>query len=68
MRCLECDNNKFEVRDACFIPEIKGRKVEVIVPAYVCTQCQTPLMDGTQMNVLRRGAEEKYGKLVPQNS
>lgn len=60
MRCLSCEGEKFESKNIRFHPEIKGEEVEVVVPSFVCTRCQTPLMDGQQMNVLRRTAADKY--------
>jgi len=60
MKCLNCDSEQFESKKIRFNPEIKGEEVEVIVPAFVCTQCQTPFMDGEQMNVLRKNAADKY--------
>jgi putative zinc finger/helix-turn-helix YgiT family protein len=62
MKCLNCDSEKFETKNIRFNPEIKGEEVEVIVPSYVCTECQTPLMDSEQMNLLRRRAADKYRK------
>ena len=62
MKCLNCDCEKFESKNLRFTPEIKGEEVEVVVPSFVCTTCQTPLMDGEQMNVLRRSAADKYRK------
>jgi len=62
MKCLNCDCEKFESKNIRFNPEIKGEEVEVVVPAFVCTNCQTPLMDGEQMNMLRRSAADKYRK------
>lgn len=62
MKCLNCDGEKFESKNMRFNPEIRGEEVEVVVPAFVCTQCQTPLMDGEQMNFLRRTAADKYRK------
>jgi YgiT-type zinc finger domain-containing protein len=62
MQCLNCDSEKFETKNTRFAPEIKGEEVEVIVPAFVCTKCETPLMDTGQMNVLRRCATDKYRK------
>ncbi len=62
MKCLNCDCEKFETKNVRFNPEIKGEEVEVVVPAFVCTNCQTPLMDGEQMNVLRKAAADKYRK------
>lgn len=63
MDCLNCENNKFEVKNTRFTPEVKGEEVEVIAPAYVCTKCQTPLMDAEQMNVLRRRAADQYRQM-----
>lgn len=60
MKCLNCDCEQFEIRNIRFNPEIKGEEVEVVVPSFVCTNCQTPLMDGAQMNVLRKAAADKY--------
>ena len=62
MKCLNCDCEKFESKNVRFNPEIKGEEVEVVVPSFVCMECQTPLMDGEQMNVLRRCAADKYRK------
>lgn len=63
MKCLNCDCEKFELKATRFNPEIKGEEIEVVVPAFVCAKCQTPLMDGEQMNVLRRSSANKYRKL-----
>ena len=63
MKCLNCNCEKFELKNIRFNPEIKGEEVEVIVPSYTCVQCQTPLMDGTQLNLLRRSAADKYRRL-----
>ena len=62
MRCLHCDSEKFETKSLRFNPEVKGEEVEVVVPSFVCTKCQMPLMDAEQMNVLRRAAADKYRK------
>ncbi len=62
MKCLNCDCEKFEVKNIRFNPEIKGEEVEVVVPSFVCTKCQATLMDGEQMNVLRRSAADRYRK------
>lgn len=62
MKCLNCDCEKFELKHLRFNPEIKGEEVEVVVPSFVCTQCKTPLMDGAQMNALRKSAADKYRK------
>lgn len=60
MRCPHCDSSEFESKNVRFNPDIKGEEIEVIVPAFVCTSCHAPLMDGEQMNVLRRAAADKY--------
>lgn len=62
MKCLNCDSEKFVSKNLRFNPEIKGEEVEVIVPASVCKECQTPLMDNEQMNVLRKAAADQYRK------
>lgn len=62
MKCLNCNFEKFELKNIRFNPEIKGEEVEVVVPSFVCTECQTPLMDGEQMNALRKCAADKYRK------
>lgn len=63
MKCISCGSEKFDEKKLRFTPEIKREEVEVVVPAFVCSQCQTPLMDGDQMNVLRRHAADKYRKV-----
>ena len=63
MKCLNCEGEKFEEKKLRFTPEIKGEEVEVVVPAYVCVNCNTPLMDDHQMNQLRRSAADKYRSL-----
>lgn len=63
MRCLKCASEKFETQRMRFSPEIKGEVVEVVVPCSVCKSCHEPLMDGKQMNNLRRSAADAYRKL-----
>jgi putative zinc finger/helix-turn-helix YgiT family protein len=63
MDCLNCDSDKFVVKKMRFNPEIKGEEVEVIVPCHVCKKCESPLMDGKQMNTLRKAAADKYREL-----
>lgn len=62
MKCPHCNCEKFETKNVRFNPEIKGEEIEVIAPSFVCTQCQAPLMDGEQMNMLRRQAADQYRK------
>lgn len=62
MKCLNCENEKFEEKSMRFNPEIKGEEVEVVVPCLVCGKCQQPFMDTAQMNVLRRTTADKYRK------
>jgi putative zinc finger/helix-turn-helix YgiT family protein len=62
MKCPNCNTEKFDTKNTRFNPEIKGEEVEIVVPCFVCTKCQSPLMDGEQMNVLRRSAADKYRK------
>jgi putative zinc finger/helix-turn-helix YgiT family protein len=63
MKCLNCDCEKFETKNIRFNPEVKGEEVEVVMPSFVCTECQTPLMDTNQMNALRKCAADRYRKL-----
>ncbi len=63
MKCLHCDNDKFQEKYLCFTPEIKGEQIEVTAAAFACTQCQEPLMNDTQMNAFRKAAADKYRKL-----
>lgn len=63
MRCLKCDSEKFETQRMRFSPERKGEAVEVVVPCSVCKNCHEPVMDGKQMNVLRKSAADAYRKL-----
>lgn len=60
MKCLQCNNTHFIEQKVRFNPEIKGETIEVIVPCMVCENCQTPLMNTEQMNVLRRASADKY--------
>ncbi|MDJ0651438.1 MAG: DUF4065 domain-containing protein [Simkaniaceae bacterium] len=60
MKCLQCDKAHFVEQKVRFNPEIKGETVEVIAPCMVCKNCQTPLMNTKQMNVLRRASADKY--------
>ena len=62
MKCLNCDSERFEVKNVRFNPEIKGEEIEVVALSFVCTKCQTSLMDDEQMDVLRRSAADKYRK------
>ncbi|MBS3904135.1 MAG: DUF4065 domain-containing protein [Simkania sp.] len=60
MKCLKCDKDKFVEKSVRFSPEIKGEVLEVILPCMVCENCETPLVDSHQMNILRRAAADKY--------
>ncbi len=60
MTCLNCDSKNLEIKTIHCPLEIKGKTVEVNAPAFVCTTCQTPLMDTDQMNVLRKASADKY--------
>lgn len=63
MKCLNCDSEDFEEKNIRFSPEIKGEAVDVVVPCFICTACNSSLMDGNQMNQLRRAAADKYRQL-----
>lgn len=60
MKCLNCEGEKFERKNVRFTPEVKGEEVEVVVPAFCCIHCETPLMNNEQMNTLRRAAADRY--------
>ncbi len=60
MECLECESTDFEKREMRFSPEIKGEKIDVIVPSFVCEKCGSTLMDTQQMNGLRRESADQY--------
>ncbi len=62
MRCLNCEREKFELKNIRFNPEIKGEELDVVVPAFVCVHCKTPLMDTEQMNRLRKVSADAYRK------
>lgn len=62
MKCLHCNGNKFEKKNCRFTPEIKGEEVEVVVPAMVCSHCNTPLMNDEQMSELRKTTADAYRK------
>lgn len=62
MKCLQCNGTEFEVKNCRFTPKIKGEEVEVVVPAMVCTKCNTPLMNDEQMSQLRKAASDTYRK------
>lgn len=63
MKCLNCENEKFEEKNLRLTPEVKGIEVEVVVPTLICAKCKTPLMDTDQMNALRRAAADKYREM-----
>lgn len=62
MKCLHCENDRFETKTMRFTPEVKGEEVEVVVASTVCTKCHAPLMNAEEMNVLRRKAADQYRK------
>jgi putative zinc finger/helix-turn-helix YgiT family protein len=62
MRCLNCDEDKFEEKNCRFTPEIKGEEIEVVVPAMVCIKCHHSLMNDEQMSQLRKAAADTYRK------
>jgi putative zinc finger/helix-turn-helix YgiT family protein len=63
MKCLTCQQEKFEKKRLRFNPEIKDQQVDVVVPCYVCTSCSTPFMNTAQMNLLRRATADRYRQL-----
>lgn len=62
MKCLHCDGKEFKEKNCRFTPEIKGEEVDVVAPAMVCAQCNTPLMNDEQMSYLRKMAADAYRK------
>lgn len=46
-----------------FNPLVKGEEVDVVVPCFVCTECNSPLMNDEQMNLLRKSAADQYRKM-----
>ena len=60
MKCLKCNCTEFRTKKIRFSPVLKGEIVEVLLPAYVCNECEEPLMDSKQMNALRKAAADKY--------
>ena len=43
-----------------FNPKIKGVEVDVVVEAFVCDDCGSPLMNSAMMNELRKAAADQY--------
>lgn len=62
MKCHKCKNEQFKNMKMRFPFEMRGKQLEVIVPAFVCTTCNEPSMDSEQMNVLRRESADAYKK------
>jgi putative zinc finger/helix-turn-helix YgiT family protein len=60
MVCLSCKSSDFEIRNLRFSPKIKNETTEVIVPCFVCKNCNSSLLDTEQMNTLRRAVSDKY--------
>jgi len=60
MKCLKCNSSNLKKQLVRVNPEIKGDNVEVVVEAIVCQDCNTPVMDSSMMNELRRAAADKY--------
>jgi len=60
MKCLECGNKKFTVKDVEETVEFKGEEITVAAPAYVCDKCEFVLTDTEQMNIFRRAVADKY--------
>ena len=60
MKCLNCSCGLTELRNVRFTPVVKNEGVDIVVPCSVCKGCNTPLMDGKQLNLLRRKAADRY--------
>lgn len=62
MKCIRCGCEKFTKKKVRFNPMIKDKVVEVIVPAFVCSECNETLMNSEQMNFLRKAGADEYKK------
>ncbi len=62
MKCLHCNSKDFETKKIRFKPKLKGETLDVLSPAYVCTNCGESLMDSKQADGLRNAAADKYRK------
>lgn len=61
MKCINCDNESFTEKRVRLSPELKGKVLEVVSPAFVCNHCKEPLMNSKQMNALLKAIDEsKY--------
>jgi YgiT-type zinc finger domain-containing protein len=69
MKCLYCDNDQFDKKRIKLPVELKGKILEVISEAFVCSKCGESQMDSEQMNNFRRVSmnayQKKYGPLTP---
>ncbi len=62
MKCLHCENNQFDKKRIRFPVELKGKTIEVLSEAFVCSKCGESQMDSEQMNKLRRLSSDEYRK------
>jgi putative zinc finger/helix-turn-helix YgiT family protein len=58
--CLHCDNTEFEEKEINATAMIKGEEIEVKSNAFVCNECGFELMDGKQLNALRKLGVDEY--------
>lgn len=63
MKCLECGNEKFTVKDVPETVDFKGLTITVSTPSYVCDSCNFTLTDTEQMNAFRRAVSDKYRQI-----
>lgn len=62
MKCMHCGCEKFTEKKVRFNPTVKDEIVEVIAPAFVCSECNEALMNSEQMNFLRKVSADEYKK------
>ena len=62
MKCIECGSKEFEEKMIRCENEIHGERIEVEAMAWVCMRCKEALMDGDQMDSLRKSVEGKDKK------
>ncbi len=62
MKCLHCNNTRFERKKIRFPVELKGETLDVLSEAFVCSKCGDSQMDTEQMNHFRKIAADTYRK------
>lgn len=62
MKCLNCDSNQFDEKKVLFPIELKGKTIEVLSEAFVCSNCGNSQMDLEQVDKLRKASADEYRK------